>query len=77
MKKEHPTKSQISTSRQAMPSPTSKPVTQKNFNNDSKNEEGISSKTGNPQQQIQMKDVIEFIQKTMVTLSDYERHLRD
>ena len=58
-----------------MTSIISKPAPQKNSNNDSKNEEGVSKRTGDPQQQIQIKDVIEFIKKTMLTLSDYEKQL--
>ena len=48
---------------------TSKTSPQKNSNDDSKNQERVLRRSGNPQQQIQLKDVIEFIQKTMVTLS--------
>ena len=75
-KKERLTKSQILTRRQAMTSLISKPVPQKNSNNNSKNEEGVSRRTGDPQQQIQIKDVIKFIKKTMIILSDYLKRLR-
>ena len=75
-KKELSTKSQILTRRQTMTSVISKPVPQKNSNNNSKNEEEISRRTGDPQEQIQIKDVIEFIQKTMVILSDYVKRIR-
>ena len=68
LKKERSTKSQIPTRRQAMTSIT-KPALQKNSTN-SKNEEG------DPQQQIQINDVIQFIQKNMATLSDYEKQLQ-
>ena len=73
--RESSTKIKIPTRRQAMSFPTSKPVPQKNSNNDSKNEKGVSWKTGDPEQQIQIKDIIEFILKTMVTLSGYEKQL--
>ena len=76
MKQERSNKSRIRTRRQEMTSLTSKPAPQKNFNNDTKNEEGASRRTGEPQQQIQLKDVVKFIQKTMVILSDYEKQLR-
>ena len=75
MKKELSSKSQIPTKKQAMISIISKPAPQKNSNNNSKNEEGLSRRTEDPQQQIQIKDIIEFIQKIMVTLSDYEKQL--
>ena len=76
LKQERSHKSRIRTRRQEMTSLTSKPAPQKNFNNDTKNEEGASRRTGDPQQQIQLKDVVKFIQKTMVILSDYEKQLR-
>ena len=49
LKKERSTKSQIATNRQEMTSLTSKPAPQKNTNNDSKNEEGVPRRTGDPQ----------------------------
>ena len=76
MKKKGSTKSQIPTRRQAMASLTLKPARRKNSNNDLKNKEGVSRRTRDPQQQIQIKDIIEFFQKTMVTFSDYEKQLR-
>ena len=76
MKSERPSKSQIPTRRQGISSATSKPSPQKISNNDSKNEEGVSRRSEDQHQQIQIKRVIEFIQKTMVTLTDYENKLR-
>ena len=43
-------------------------------NSDSKNGLVASSKGG--QQQTQIKDIIKFIQKTMLTLSEYEKQLQ-
>ena len=68
LKKERSTKSQIPTRRQPMTSIT-KPAPQKNSTN-SKTEEGEL------QQQIQINDVIEFIQKNMTTFSDYKKQLQ-
>ena len=72
LKRERPTKSQIPTRRQGMSYATSKLLTKKNYSDDSKNEE-VVSRSRDQQQQIQIKNVIEFIQKTMVTLSHYEK----
>ena len=45
-----------------------------NVNSESKNG-GVASTNGG-QQQTQLKNVIEFIQKTMLTLSEYEKQLQ-
>ena len=60
-----------------MPSPKWKSLLQKNSNNDSKNE-GVSRRTEDPQQEIQIKDVNSFIKrkKNIVTLSYYKTQLQ-
>ena len=60
-----------------MPSPKWKSSLQKNSNNDSKNE-GVSRRTEDPQQEIQIKDVNSFIKrkKNIVTLSYYKTQLQ-
>ena len=76
MKRDRPTTSQIPTriqpsSAQSKASPQkSKPAT----NNESKNVSMASTNGG--QQQTQVKQVIEFIQRTMLTLSEYEKQLQ-
>ena len=54
---EHPTNSQIPTRRQGMSSATLKPSPPKNSNNHLKNKEGVT-KSGDPQQQIEITDVV-------------------
>ena len=76
LKRERPTKSQVPTKRQEMSYAASKPSPKKNYSDDAKNEVGVSRRSGDQQQQIQIKNVIEFIQKTMVILSHYEKQLR-
>ena len=76
LKRERPTKSQIPIKRQEMSYATSKPSPKKNYSDDAKNEVGVSRRSRDQQQQIQIKNVIEFIQKTMVILSHYEKQLR-
>lgn len=58
LEKESPIKTQISTRRQAHSSPTSNPPPRKKSKNHSKNKKGVSRRTRGPQQQVQVKDVI-------------------
>ena len=69
LKRERQTKSKIPTRRQGIPSATPKPSFQKNSSHNSKN-------SGDPQQQMQIKDAIEFIQKNLLTLSGKQKKLR-
>ena len=66
------TPTRIPVSSQAKTSPQKARTT--NVNNESKNG-GVASTNGG-QQQTQLKNVIEFIQKTMLTLSEYEKQLQ-
>ena len=79
LKKDRSTTSKIPTRRLLVPTPPQKPSSQKKtkeiFQNDSINVETASATNGD-HQEIQIKQVIDFIQKTMLTLSEYEKHFQ-